>query len=255
MKKFILCSSFMLFGCFCFAQQYDELTNHVRTADTTTYYLNLNSSFSDLQQVAFKGGKIGVIFDDKFGINDSIRLEVVNLSFLDSSSYVFKKTYGVNKFILESLDFSKYDSLVVLNLSAKDDLGKTHQKNLLVDPKKDILPISISIIKSPLQINCQNPELTKIEYFSDVKGGKAPYLVEWNFSGNEKGLTEFLPIQGYSSAIMVDLPPPYYIGLKVTDSCGEVEFQTLQVICDATSTNYNTILFTIDPAKKRFIEK
>jgi len=255
MKKLVLVLLFLTFGFLSFAQQYDELSNHVRTADTTIYYLNLNSPFGDLQQVAFKGGKIGVIFDDKFGMYDSLRVDVVNMIRQDSSTFVFKKTFGVNRYVLESLDFSDYDSLVVLNLSARDDMGKNHQKNLLVDPQKDILPISIDIIKSPLTINCQNPELTKIEYFSDVKGGKAPYLVEWNFSGSKEGLTEFLPIQGYSSAIMVDLPPPYYIGLKVTDSCGEVEFQTVQVACDVTSPNYNTILFNIDPTKRRATEK
>lgn len=255
MKKFSLVFLFLIWGFLGFAQQYDELTNHHRTADTTVYFVAINSNFGDSHQIEFQSGKLGVLFDDKFGFKDSVVVNVVKLSDQTVNSFGFKKKFGVNKFILENIDLNNLDSTALFSMSMQDDMGKKYQMNLTVNPVKNQIPIQAKIIKTPIIIDCQNPVNTKIEYFSDISGGKAPYLIEWDFSGSTEGLQEYIPIPGYSSAVLVDLPPPYFIGLKVTDSCGEITYQTVQVACDNSGPNYNSILFNIDPLRKRSIEK
>lgn len=236
-------------------QQYDELDNYKRTADTTVYYININSSMGDSQLLAFHGGKIGVLFQDKFGVKETVNVQVTSLSRGESRDFEFAKNFGSNEFVLEDFDLSELDSISSFVFSIQDDMGKKYKKMLTVNPIKDENKIFAEIIKSPITIDCNIPTNTKIEYFSDVKGGKAPYLVEWGFGGVAEDTQEIIPIQGYSSAVLVDLPPPYFISLKVTDSCGEVTFQTVQVACDTSSPTYNSILFNVDPSKKRSIEK
>ena len=238
-----------------YSQDYELLENHRRTSDTTVYYIDLNSNFGDLEQIAFHGGRIGVLFDDKFGSFDTVSIRVEFPSIGEMSTFSFNKKFGTNQWILEELDFTDLDSLLNLSLFIVDDMGKEYVKNLILDPESNSEDITAKIIKTPIVIDCKSPVNTRIEFFSDVTGGKAPYLVEWRFSDNSKSISEVIPIQGFSSAILVDLPPPYYIGLRITDSCGEVSIQTVQVACDTSSPNYNSILFSIDPSKRRVFEK
>lgn len=255
MKKIFLILVLFLGSKYSFGQEYEDLENHRRTADTTIYYVNVNSSFGDSQQIAFHGGKIGVLFQDKFGMTDSIRVHVSSIENSFEKDYPFKKSYGSNQFILESLDLSDLEELRTFQLVMRDDMGKQYSKTLIVNPVRSELIVEANIIKSPITIDCQNPTNTLIEYFSEVKGGKAPFLLEWDFGGMAESTKELVPIEGFSSAVLVDLPPPYFISLKVTDSCGEVSFQKVQVACDLSSQKYNSILFNVDPNRKRSIEK
>ncbi|MDR7130067.1 hypothetical protein J2X69_002414 [Algoriphagus sp. 4150] len=255
MKYIVLIPAFLLWTASVFAQQYEELENHLRTSDTTVYYVHLNVVQGDFQQIAYHGGKIGVIFEDKFGTKDSVRVVVENKSERISTSYIFRKSFGNNSFLLNNVDLSGLDEPTIFDLSLVDDMGKRYKKNLMIDPIRDELPIKASIIKSPINIDCQTPTNTLIEFFSDVKGGKAPYLIEWKFPQSESDFKELIPVQGYSSGILVDLPPPYQIELKVTDSCGMIDYRTVNVACDASAPNYNSILFNMDPVRKRSIEK
>ncbi|WP_192350842.1 hypothetical protein [Algoriphagus sp. Y33] len=255
MKYVVLISTILLWTSSVFAQQYDELENHLRTSDTTVYYVHLNAVQGDFQQIAYHGGKIGVIFEDKFGTKDSVRIVLENKADQNSDSYIFRKSFGNNSFLLANVDLSGLEEPTIFDLSLVDDMGKRYKKNLLIDPLRDELPIQVNIVKSPINIDCQTPSNTLIEFFSDVKGGKAPYLIEWKFSGGDADFEELIPIQGYSSGILVDLPPPYQIELKVTDSCGMIDYQTVNVACDVSAPNYNSILFNMDPVKKRIIEK
>lgn len=255
MKTAIL-FSLMFFGISsAFAQQYDELESHFRLADTTVYYVHLNAVQGGFEQIAYHGGRIGVIFDDKFGMKDSVQVVLENSSDQNSRSYVFRKNFGHNRFLLENADLSGLEEPTIFGLSLVDDMGKKYTKDLLIDPKKDAVPVEAEIIKSPITIDCQTPSNTLIEFFSEVKGGKAPFLIEWKFSGSDSDHEKLLPIQGYSSGVLVDLAPPYQIQLKVTDSCGEIAYQLVNVACDASRPNYNSILFNVDPTRKRIIEK
>ena len=255
MKYLVLIPIFLLWAANTFAQQYEELENHLRTSDTTVYYVHINDVQGDFQQIAYHGGKIGVIFEDKFGAKDSVRVVVENKTDQNSDSYIFRKSFGNNSFLLSDVDLSRLEEPTIFDLSLVDDMGKKHKKNLLIDPRREELPIAANIVKSPINIDCQTPANTLIEFFSDVKGGKAPYLIEWKFSQSESDFKELIPVQGYSSGILVDLPPPYHIELKVTDSCGMIDYQTVNVACDVSAPNYNSILFNMGPVKKPIIEK
>ena len=227
----------------------------MRTADTTVYYVHLNTVQSDFQQIAYHGGRIGVLFEDKFGAKDSVQVVLENKTDQISSSYLFRKSFGSNSFLLENVDLSGLKEPTIFELSLVDDMGKSYNMNLLIDPRRDELPITANIIKSPINIDCQTPANTVIEFFSEVNGGKAPFLIEWKFSGADSDFKELIPIQGYSSGILVDLAPPYQIELKVTDSCGIIDYQRVNVACDASAPNYNSILFNLEPVNKRIIEK
>lgn len=255
MKYFLLIPIFLLGTVSLFAQQYDELENHLRTADTTVYYVQMNTVQGDFKQIAFHGGKIGVVYEDRFGSKDSVQLVLTNRSDGSTSSYIFSKRYGTNEFLLEQVDLSGLTEPAVFNLSLLDDMGKKYEKNLIIDPQKLVFPMAASIIKSPINIDCRTPSNTLIEFFSEIRGGKAPFLIEWRFAQSEQEFEELIPIQGYSSGIIADLPPPYRIELKVTDSCGEIDYEIVTVACDESQPNYNTILFDVDPLRKRTIEK
>lgn len=239
-----------LLGIPLFSQtQYDELEQHRRTADTTVYFIDMMGNQASNYSVA-RGNKIGILFKDQFGATDSISINFLELGTDHSFVKSFRKSFGMNSFLVQTDAFVQEGEVKTFQLAMKDDMGKSREKYLIVSDRPDGGEMAIDIINSPVNVDCQIPENTFIEFFSEVKGGKAPYQLEWKFGGAADKMEEFLPLQGYSSGIAVSLPPPYQISLKVTDSCGLVEFQTLQVSCETPNKASNSLLFSIVPALK-----
>ncbi|MEL6559868.1 MAG: hypothetical protein AAFQ94_16890 [Bacteroidota bacterium] len=97
---------------------------------------------------------------------------------------------------------------------------------------------SVSISYEEVVINCGSAEKSTINYLGNVMGGAPPYKLSWFISKDEylasmleQPVNSTLKSDKEVSYLTISKPLDYFLTLVVTDACGKVEKEVVEIKC------------------------
>lgn len=193
-------------------------------------------------------GILSLQYNDRIGYWKDIALKIYNGKFELVGNFTLDKTLGVNNYIIDlkkrlaTLEMDKVYFCVLQN-----ENGEKHElvfKEVAPVRSKDM---DINILINPVQLSCWDAGESMVEFYGDIRNGKAPYSIRWYVLNS--GKTDFLyqPKEenvtkpGKTSVLQVDKAPAYYVMIDVTDACGTNSKKMVFLECGKKRKKINTI--------------
>lgn len=213
----------------------------------TPYYINLNAS-DGAKTHEITDETLALQYTDAYGRWPEIPLKITDAEGKPVATVSLGKVYGLNSFVVALKDiYSDWKNDHTYFCTLKDEQGKIYELPFrLVEAPEKPGP-AVSIVVSPEQMSCDDLSFSVVKFYGDIKGGKAPYQVNWYVLNNER--TDFLyqpreqilEASGTTPVITVDKTPDYYVVLYVKDACGNEEQSIVQLVCEDKRKKINTI--------------
>jgi hypothetical protein len=218
-----------------------------QTDDKTLYYVNLNNvREGSIHQVS--DFKLNIEYHDVYGTAKEFLFKIYDQQRIVVATLRMDKTAGLNHYSVQLDDVYKgwqQDHVYIGEMKDEDD-------NLHVLPIRIVAPPElpdpvVNIIANPLKIGCDDLTQSLMEFYGEIKGGRAPYKVNWYVLNKTR--TDFLyqpkeeliELAGKTSKIMVDRNPEYNVVLYVKDACGKEDKQILNLDCGKDKEKINTV--------------
>lgn len=227
-----------------------------RPGQDTAYYLDLTATHkTKIYEV--QGTGLYLKYNDEIGKSKYIDITLRNWKNEEVSKLTLSKSFGLNYYRIPfSYLNGKLEDRQLYELTASDENGKLHGLKFVPSLNKDEETPEVELVLNPVSDVCNEvPGQTIVEVYGKIKGGKAPYDIQWDvYAGSKQGLLykpqkEQLKDQHEASRIMIDKAPDYFIQLKVKDACGAEELQTVHVLCEEKGRRVHTLF--IEPENIR----
>jgi len=239
----------MLVTCVSNAWSQDE--------EPAVYYLNINQTSHSVHEI--KGNIIALQYNDSYGQWKELPLTIYNWKREKIAQLNLSKSFGLNNFVInlfelnDAWDLNKVYTLVITN-------ERNHKLETLIKlmPKPKLGP-EVNIVINPIQFKCDALSPKLMDFYGEIKGGKAPYSTQWFVLNNQRDdflyqpRVEVIPSAGKTMVVSVDKSPDYYVILYVTDACGNKEEKTVHIVCEDERKKINTLF--IEPIDKDKIYK
>jgi hypothetical protein len=221
--------------------------------DTICYYVSLNPVYEH-KVLEVHQSLLCFEYQDRYGKTDSVRMNFYDWRHQLMAGVSLPKHFGRNTYSLDLSDFGlAYNNQhITVEVLAED--GKKTETILKLISKPKTEPPSVEIFVNPVQMLCAESGRNLVEFYSTIKGGKAPYTVEWKVTtGSETALLyqpKKVTVQhrGTTPSIQVDRVPSYYVQVQVIDDCGNVGKQVVLVQCISTREKPNAVLLQPVPS-------
>lgn len=228
-----------------------------QSEEQTPYYLNMNSSTQSVHEI--NGNFVSLQYHDKYGQWKELPITIYNWKHEKIAQLNLSKSFGVNNFVINlfelnsSWELNKIYTLVAIN-------ERNHKLETLIKlvPKPENGP-EVDIVVNPIQFKCDELSPKLMDFYAEIKGGKAPYTTQWFVLNNQRDdllyqpRAEVIPSAGKTMVVSVDKAPDYYVILYVTDACGNREEKTVHVVCEDGKKKINTLF--IEPIGKDIFYK
>lgn len=218
-----------------------------KAQEKAVYYLNINDATVDkVHEVAEE--KLHLQYFDAYGKWEEIPLKIYDWKRNIIVNVVLDKTNGLNNYSLTLSDlYNGWELNKVYVCELKDEAGKKHEISIkLIPPVVNEAP-EVNILVNPKHLTCNDLSFALVEFYGEIKGGKAPYTLNWYVLNSHRTAflyqpkEELINTQGASSYINVDIAPDYYVALFVKDACGNVVKKLVNVACEDNKKKINTL--------------
>lgn len=213
------------------------------------YYFNFNLSKD--QVYTLSTSKVNIKYQDFLADNNPLELSVFDWRGKPLRSYSLSKSFGINYYTVDLMNlFEEWLEGEVYRFEIKDGLNKSRILVRKIEIVKENVPVA-NIVVSPILLDCEIPNVSSIEFYAEISGGKAPFEVSWVVMNEDQTSLLYQPkqdkveIAGKSSFIRVDADPNYKVMLLVTDACGNYVEQTVLIDCQKGKKKANN--FTLEP--------
>jgi hypothetical protein len=212
----------------------------------TPYYISMNSADGSRVHV-ISDEVLSLQYHDYYGRFKEIPLKIYDSKRSLVATLRLDKVSGLNSFVINLKDiYSGWEMDKIYMCELKDEKGKRYElpfRLTLPPAKQDPL---VDIIVNPIQMECNGLQ-SVVEFFGDVRGGKAPYQLSWYILNESRSDFLYQPRQetiespGKTMAVTVDKNPEYYVALYVTDACGNTGEKVVNLVCEDKKKKINTI--------------
>jgi hypothetical protein len=227
--------------------------------ESAPYYVNVNSAnLNKVHEVQNK--TIALQYDDYNGQWKEVPLVIYDWKRTKVAELKLSKVYGLNNFIV-NLDEVKASWVLneVYTFELTTENGRKHDLLVKLIPAPEKIGPEVDIIVNPVQFKCDAISAKLMEFYGDVKGGKAPYTTKWFVLNNQRDDFLYQPREekitsaGQTMVVRVDKAPDYFVMLYVTDACGNVNKKMVHVVCEEGKKKINTIF--MEPLNKTLLDK
>lgn len=227
--------------------------------DNVPYYINVNEA--DQNKVhEIQNRIVALQYHDYIGQWNEIPLVVYDWKRNKVAQVKLSKSFGLNNFIIKLDEIGtswELNKTYSFELSTEDNRKFGQLVKLIPVPEK--IGPDIDIIVDPIQFKCDAISAKLIEFYGDIKGGRAPYTTKWFVLNNQRDdflyqpREEKIPLAGQTMVVRVDKAPDYFVMLYVSDACGNVNKKMVHVVCEDGKKRINTIF--IEPLNKTLLDK
>lgn len=213
-----------------------------------SYYLNVNAGGGG-QIHDISDEKLSIQYNDAYGRWKEIPLKVYDWKRNLVTTLNLDKAYGLNSYVFNlKAVYGAWEMDEVYTCELKDESGRKYELRIRLVPPPEELGPQVSILVDPEHPGCEDAlSFNLVKFYGDVKGGKAPYTVNWFVVNDSR--TDFLyqpreeliASPGKTSVIAVDKNPAYYVMLQVKDACGNVKEGIVYLTCEENRKKINTI--------------
>lgn len=216
------------------------------------YYINLNEAGTEVYDV--HDGLLSIQYEDRYGKSADLLLTVYNWKREVVGKYMLKKQYGLNYFNIQLSDGGTVASGETYRCLVSDENGNKYEIFFKLLPPPDKSAPVVNIIVNPISFKCGDPLRNVVEFYGDIKNGKAPYKVDWYVMNSAR--TEFLyqprneaiERPGHTTVVRVEKNPEYYVMLHVKDACGQEARQMVLLTCTEKKRKIHTVF--VEPLRK-----
>jgi hypothetical protein len=214
----------------------------------TPYFINLNTA-DGTRIHELRDEMLSVHYTDAYGRNKEILMTIYNWKRDIVTTLSLNKVYGLNSFIINLREFYtawEFNQVYVCQL--KDESGRQYELDFKIIPPSESPIPTVDIVVAPEQMSCDNLTAGNlVNYYSDIKGGKAPYIVDWYVINSSR--TDFLyqpreeviATADKTTMITVDKNPSYYVMLLVKDACGNTQQKIVNLVCEDARKKISSI--------------
>jgi hypothetical protein len=227
--------------------------------ESTPYYVNVNSANPNkVHEVQNK--TIALQYYDYNGQWPTVPLTIYDWKRNKVAQLKLSKVYGLNNFIikLEEVQASwQLNEVYTFELTTEN--GRKHELLVKLIPAPEKVAPEVDIIINPVQFKCDALSAKLMEFYGEIKGGKAPYTTRWFVLNDQRDDFLYQPREekiasaGQTMVVRVDKSPDYYVMLYVTDACGNTQKKMVQVVCEEGKKKINTIF--VEPLNKTLLDK
>jgi hypothetical protein len=222
------------------------------------YYINVNESDqNNVHEVQNK--TVALQYHDYTGQWAEMPLTIYDWKLNKVAQLKLSKSFGLNNFVIK-----------LEEVPATWELSKVYSFEIATENKKYGLLVrlisapekagpEIDIVVNPLQFNCDVLSAKLMEFYGDIKGGKAPYTTQWFVLNNQRDDFLYQPREekiasaGQTMVVRVDKAPDYYVMLYVTDACGSTQKKMVHVVCEEGKKKINSIF--VEPLNKTLLDQ
>lgn len=193
-------------------------------------------------------GILSLQYNDRIGYWKDIPLKIYNGKQELVGNFTLDKSFGLNNYIIDlNKRVASLETGEVYFCVLQNENGEKHElifKEVAPVRSKDM---DITILVNPVQLSCWDAGESMVEFYGDIRNGKAPYSIRWYVMNS--GKTDFLyqPKEenvaqpGKTSVLQVDKAPAYYVMIDVTDACGTNSRKMVFLDCGKKRKKINTI--------------
>lgn len=213
----------------------------------TSFYWDVNNSpFKDVYEVSDL--HMSIKYFDKYGLTKDMELKIYNWKREQIAHLNLDKTFGLNYYTISLEDISESWESDQLYLCEIYDEGKNRfewQMKLLKQSDQNLL--QVDIIVNPIHLECASLSESGVEFYGDIRNGKAPYLLRWYVMNNNKSEFLYQPTEeilqhvNETSFIRVDQQPDFYVMLYAKDACGNIGQKMVHLICEEGKKKINSL--------------
>jgi hypothetical protein len=227
--------------------------------DSVPYYINMNEADQNkVHQIQDRivalqyHDYIGQLTEMPLVVYDWKRNRVVQLN--------LNKSFGLNNFVikLDEIGVSwEVNKVYTFELSAENN--RKFELLVKLTPAPERIGPEVDIIINPVQFKCDALSAKLMEFYGDIKGGRAPYTTKWFVLNNQRDDFLYQPREekiasaGQTMVVRVDKAPDYFVMLYVTDACGNTQKKMAHVVCVEGKKKINTIF--VEPLNKTLLDK
>lgn len=224
-----------------------NLTCWSQIQERTPYYIDLNHvaegvihEISDLH--------LHLAYYDAYGTTSEFNFKIYDWKRSIVAGFTMDKSFGLNNYTIkldEAYSGWEIDKIYVGEL--KNENGTLYKLPIRIVGLPDIEDPAVNIMVNPRQVGCSDLSKSLVEFYGEIKGGKAPYKVTWFVLNSAR--TDFLyqpkeeliKLAGKTALIRVDKNPEYYVVLYVKDACGSEQRKIVNMVCGKDMKKINTI--------------
>lgn len=193
-------------------------------------------------------GILSLQYNDRIGYWKDIPLKIYNGKLELVGNFTLDKSLGVNNYIIDlKKRLSTLETGKVYFCVLQNENGDKHELVFKEVPPVRSKDMDINILINPIQVSCRGTDESMVEFYGDIRNGKAPYSIRWYVMNS--GKTDFLyqPKEenvtrpGKTSVLQVDKAPAYYVMIDVTDACGTNSRKMVFLDCRKGRKKINTI--------------
>jgi len=218
----------------------------------TAYYFDINKA-SALAVHELQEPSLNIQYDDRYGTSPEVRLVLLNWKRERVATYTLSKSFGLNHFKINlGQVFEAWREGDVYTCTLTDEMKNSYE--LLIKKNTSVTnPPEVDIFSNPISLSCKQPGSNLVDFYGTIRGGKAPYTVNWYVVNEAKTgflfqpRTEIIERPGNSMAVRVDSNPSYYVMMVVVDACQKEAKKMVYLTCKTTDKNVNTIF--VEPLK------
>lgn len=211
----------------------------------TAFYIDLNKPTSRVFEI--QSGLLSLRYDDKFARNSTLSLKIYDWRREIVATYSLAKVYGSNYFNIQVASDAVLETGKMYSCVTTDESGVRHEIFFRPVEPLESKPPEVALLVNPLSFDCEDPMANVIEFYGEIKNGKAPYSVNWYVLNRTRSSfiyqprSESIARPGNTTIIQVDKSPEYYVMLLVTDACGAETRQMINVTCGDKKKKINTV--------------
>jgi hypothetical protein len=225
--------------------------------EPTAYYLNVNQSSHYVHEI--KGDVLALQYTDSYGQWKELPVTIYNWKREKIAQLNLSKSFGLNNFVINLFEVNgTWELNKIYTLEITDERNHKLETLIKLIPKPEDGP-EVNIVVNPIQFKCDLLSPKLMDFYGEIKGGKAPYKTQWYVLNEQRNdflyqpREEVIPSAGKTMVISVDKSPDYYVILYVTDACGNKEERTMHVVCEDGKKKINTLF--IEPIDKKTFYK
>jgi hypothetical protein len=227
--------------------------------ESAPYYINLNTANSNkVHEIQNK--TIALQYYDNNGQWTEVPLTIFDWRRNKVAQLKLSKSYGLNNFTIRLEELKAIWELnQVYALEVSTENGKKYELLVKLIPAPEKIGPDVDIVVNPVQFKCDAISAKLMEFYGEIKGGKAPYTTKWFVLNNQRDDFLYQPREeriasaGQTMVVRVDKSPDYYVMLYVTDACGNTQKKMAHVVCEDGKKKINTIF--VEPLNKTLLDK
>jgi hypothetical protein len=213
----------------------------------TPYYISLNDADGNRVH-EISNETLSLQYSDAYGKWNDIPLKIYNWKREPITTLNLDKAFGLNSFVIDLKSVhSDWELNTIYTCELIDESGRKYSLPIRLVPPPETKDPEVSIFVNPLNIECNGLSEDVVEFYGEIKGGKAPYTVSWFILNSARAdflyqpLEEIIKMSGKTSVVTVDQNPDYYVVLFVKDACGGSQQKVVNLVCEERRKKINTI--------------